>query len=237
MAEQDFKGLIQVYTGDGKGKTTAALGQAVRACGQGLRVIFIQFLKGQEGGEHLFAEKLKQQTDCRGRGGGLAMTDKREPAGDEAILPQTQKRHCEEPAGDEAILPQTQKRHCGEPAGDEAILPFEMIKFGQGDLFKKSEQELLQETMQAYEFAQKALVSGKYDMVILDEIFIAHWRSLLSLQQILDLMQKKPGQVELVMTGRKAPQEVVKLADLVTEMLSIKHPFTEGIQQRKGIEY
>ncbi len=219
MAEQDFKGLIQVYTGDGKGKTTAALGQAVRACGQGLRVIFIQFLKGQEGGEHLFAEKLKQQTDCRGRGGGLAMTDKREPA------------------GDEAILPQTQKRHCGEPAGDEAILPFEMIKFGQGDLFKKSEQELLQETMQAYEFAQKALVSGKYDMVILDEIFIAHWRSLLSLQQILDLMQKKPGQVELVMTGRKAPQEVVKLADLVTEMLSIKHPFTEGIQQRKGIEY
>ena len=201
MAEQDFKGLIQVYTGDGKGKTTAALGQAVRACGQGLRVIFIQFLKGQEGGEHLFAEKLKQQTDCRGRGGGLAMTDKR------------------------------------EPAGDEAILPFEMIKFGQGDLFKKSEQELLQETMQAYEFAQKALVSGKYDMVILDEIFIAHWRSLLSLQQILDLMQKKPGQVELVMTGRKAPQEVVKLADLVTEMLSIKHPFTEGIQQRKGIEY
>ncbi len=219
MAEQDFKGLIQVYTGDGKGKTTAALGQAVRACGQGLRVIFIQFLKGQEGGEHLFAEKLKQQTDCRGRGGGLAMTDKREPAGDEAILPQTQKRHCE------------------EPAGDEAILPFEIIKFGQGDLFKKSEQELLQETMQAYEFAQKALVSGKYDMVILDEIFIAHWRSLLSLQQILDLMQKKPGQVELVMTGRKAPQEVVKLADLVTEMLSIKHPFTEGIQQRKGIEY
>ena len=219
MAEQDFKGLIQVYTGDGKGKTTAALGQAVRACGQGLRVIFIQFLKGQEGGEHLFAEKLKQQTDCRGRGGGLAMTDKREPAGDEAILPQKQKRHCE------------------EPAGDEAILPFEIIKFGQGDLFKKSEQELLQETMQAYEFAQKALVSGKYDMVILDEIFIAHWRSLLSLQQILDLMQKKPGQVELVMTGRKAPQEVVKLADLVTEMLSIKHPFTEGIQQRKGIEY
>jgi cob(I)alamin adenosyltransferase len=174
MAETDFKGLIQVYTGDGKGKTTAALGLAMRASCQGLKVIFIQFLKSQPGGEHFFTEKYK---------------------------------------------------------------PFEIIHFGQGDLFKKSEQELLQETMQAYEFAQKALISGKYDMVILDEIFIAHWRGLLSLQQILDLMQKKPGHVELVMTGRKAPQEVVKLADLVTEMLSIKHPFTEGIQQRKGIEY
>ena len=89
MAEEKFKGLIQVYTGDGKGKTTAALGQAVRACGQGLRVIFIQFLKGQEGGEHLFADKFRLQTDCRGRGGGLAMTP--------------QKRHYEE-RSDEAIL-------------------------------------------------------------------------------------------------------------------------------------
>ena len=201
MAEEQFKGLIQVYTGDGKGKTTAALGLAIRACGQGLKVIFIQFLKGQPGGEHLFADKFKLYTDCRGRNGGLAMTGKR------------------------------------EPAGDEAIQMFEIIQFGKGDLFKKPEQELLQETREAYEFARKALVGGKYDLVILDEIFIAHWRGLLSLQQILDLMQMKPGNVELVMTGRKAPQEVVKRADLVTEMLVIKHPFAEGVQQRKGIEY
>ena len=174
MAEKDFKGLIQVYTGDGKGKTTAALGLAMRASCQGLKVIFVQFLKSQPCGEHFFAEKYK---------------------------------------------------------------PFEIIQFGKGDLFKKSEAELVLEAKQAYEFAERALVSGKYDMVILDEIFIAHWRSLVSLQQILDLMQKKPGNVELVMTGRKAPQEVVKLADLVTEMLLIKHPFTEGMQQRKGIEY
>jgi cob(I)alamin adenosyltransferase len=192
MAEEQFKGLIQVYTGDGKGKTTAALGQAIRACGQGLRVIFIQFLKGQAGGEHLFADKFKRQT---------------------------------------------QKCHCEEPAGDEAILPFEIVQFGKGDLFKKPEQELLQETMKAYQFAQQALVSGKYDLVVLDEIFIAHWRGLLSLQQLLDLMQMKPDNVELIMTGRKAPQEVVKRADLVTEMLVIKHPFAEGVQQRKGIEY
>jgi len=219
MAEESFKGLIQVYTGDGKGKTTAALGQAIRACGQGLKVIFIQFLKSQEGGEHNFAARFKLQTDCRGRCGGLAMTGEREPAGNEAILPQTQTRHCE------------------EPAGNEAILPFEIVQFGKGDLFQKSEQELLQETTEAYQFAQKALVSGRYDLVILDEIFIAHWRGLLSLQQLLDLMQLKPGNVELIMTGRKAPQEVVKRADLVTEMLVIKHPFSEGVRQRRGIEY
>jgi cob(I)alamin adenosyltransferase len=201
MAEGQFKGLIQVYTGDGKGKTTAALGQAVRACGQGLKVIVIQFLKGQEGGEHFFADKFKLRTDCRGRGGGLAMTDK------------------------------------SGPAGDEAILPFEIIQFGKGDLFKKPEQELLQETMEAYQFAQKALAGGKYDLVVLDEIFIAHWRGLLSLQQVLDLMQMKPDNVELIMTGRKAPREVVKRADLVTEMLPIKHPLAEGVQQRRGIEY
>jgi len=219
MAEGQFKGLIQVYTGDGKGKTTAALGQAIRACGQGLKVIFIQFLKSQQGGEHLLADKFKLQTDCRGRNGGLAMTGESEPAGDEAILLQTQKRHCE------------------EPAGDEAILLFEIVQFGKGNLFKKSDQELLQETTEAYEFAKQALVSGKYDLVILDEIFIAHWRGFISLQQVLDLMQMKPGNVELIMTGRKAPQEVVKRADLVTEMLLIKHPFSEGVKQRRGIEY
>jgi cob(I)alamin adenosyltransferase len=226
MAEVPFKGLIQVYTGDGKGKTTAALGQAVRACGQGLKVIVVQFLKGQAGGEHLFAEKLKQRTDCRGRSGGLAMTNKSGATDDAAILPAGTDRH--------AALAMTSER---EPAGDEAILPFEIIQFGKGDLFKKSEQELLQETKQAYEFAQKALTGGKYDLVVLDEIFIAHWRGLLSLQQVLDLMQLKPDNVELIMTGRKAPQEVVKRADLVTEMLVIKHPLAEGIQQRKGIEY
>ncbi|MCX5997082.1 MAG: cob(I)yrinic acid a,c-diamide adenosyltransferase [Chloroflexi bacterium] len=174
MAEGQFDGLIQVYTGDGKGKTTAALGQAIRAYGQGLKVIFIQFLKSQSGGEHIFADKFKL---------------------------------------------------------------FEIIRFGKGDLFQKSEQELLQETREAYEFAKKAMVSGKYDLVVLDEIFIAHWRGFLSLQQIIDLMQMKPGNVELIMTGRKAPQEVVKRADLVTEMLVIKHPFAEGVQQRRGIEY
>lgn len=174
MSETSNVGLIQVYTGDGKGKTTAALGQAMRACGQGMKVIFIQFLKGQTGGEHYFIEEYH---------------------------------------------------------------PFEIIQFGKGDILKKSENELLSEAAQALEFSRKSLSSGKYDMVILDEIFIARWRGLISLEQLLKLIEEKPPGVELILTGRKAPAEVIKRADLVTEMLLIKHPFLEGIQQRKGIEY
>jgi cob(I)alamin adenosyltransferase len=174
MAEKDFKGLVQVYTGDGKGKTTAALGLALRASWQGLKVLFIQFLKSQNCGEHMFARQYK---------------------------------------------------------------PFEIVQFGEGDLFKKPDDVLLKESHKAYELAEKSISGGKYDIIILDEIFIAHWRGLLSLQQIMSLLDKKPDNVELVMTGRKAPQEIIKRADLVTEMLMIKHPFTEGIGQRKGIEY
>jgi len=146
MADKDFKGLIQIYTGDGKGKTTAALGLATRAAGHGMKVIFIQFMKGEEGGEHFFSRDFK---------------------------------------------------------------PFQIMQFGKGDLFRKTDAELAAECMQAYQFAEKALTGGNYDMVILDEIFIAYWRGLVSLQQILDLIQKKPAGVELVMTGRKAPPEII----------------------------
>jgi cob(I)alamin adenosyltransferase len=174
MADKDFTGLVQIYTGDGKGKTTAALGLALRATGQGLKVIFIQFLKSQICGEHLFA----RQTGA-----------------------------------------------------------FEIIQFGEGDLFKKADDVLARESDQAYRFAEKSITGGQFDMVILDEIFVAHWRGFISLQQIVSLIEKKPANVELVLTGRKAPQDIVKRADLVTEMLMIKHPFAEGIGQRKGIEY
>jgi cob(I)alamin adenosyltransferase len=104
-------------------------------------------------------------------------------------------------------------------------------------LFKKSDAELQEVANRAYEFAEEALTGGKYGMVILDEIFIAHWRGLLSLQRILALMDKKPANVELVLTGRKAPPEVIKRADLVTEVLMIKHPYMEGVPQRRGIEF
>jgi len=174
MQDKELKGLVQVYTGEGKGKTTAALGLALRAAGHGMRVIFFQFLKGQPGGEHFFIDESKT---------------------------------------------------------------FEIIQVGQGDIFQKSDAQLLSEATQTMDLARKAILSGDYNMVILDEIFIAHWRGFISLEQLLELIKTKPAHVELVMTGRKAPAEVIKQADLVTEMLMIKHPFTEGIQQRKGIEY
>ncbi|MDD5312481.1 MAG: cob(I)yrinic acid a,c-diamide adenosyltransferase [Dehalococcoidia bacterium] len=174
MQDKELKGLVQVYTGDGKGKTTAALGLALRAAGHGMKVIIFQFLKGQPGGEHYFNDKSNS---------------------------------------------------------------FKIIQVGQGDIFQKPDAQLLSEATQTLELARKAIVSGDYDVIILDEIFIAHWRGFISQEQILELMKIKPGHVELIMTGRKAPAEVIKQADLVTEMLMIKHPFAEGIQQRKGIEY
>jgi len=174
MAENKFRGLVQIYTGDGKGKTSASLGLALRAAGQGLKVIVIQFLKGDPGGEHFFAEKYKA---------------------------------------------------------------FEIRQFSRGNIFAKKDEQLMEEAKEAFKFAEETVKGGHYDMVILDELFIAHWRGFIGLQQILDLVQAKPEHVELVMTGRKAPQEVVKAADLVSEVLMIKHPFNEGVKQRKGIEY
>jgi cob(I)alamin adenosyltransferase len=174
MTENAFRGLIQIYTGDGKGKTTAALGLAMRATGQGMKVTFIQFLKGIPAGEHLFATQ----------------------------------------------------HH-----------PFDIVQISVGDSFKKSNEQLGQEVQQTLAFAEKEMLSGKYDLVILDEIFVAISQSLISTEQVLALLDKKPDSVELVLTGRNAPKEIVQRADLVTEMLMIKHPYTEGTNGRRGIEY
>jgi cob(I)alamin adenosyltransferase len=174
MVEKNSKGLVHVYTGDGKGKTTAALGLAIRAVGQGMKVAFIQFVKGLPCGEHFFA---KQYT------------------------------------------------------------PFEIVQISIGDSFKKSKEQSSQEARQTLAYAEREMASGKYDLVILDEIFVAINQGLITVKQVLDLLDAKPGSVELVLTGRKAPPEIVQRADLVTEMLMIKHPFTEGTSARRGIEY
>ena len=174
MVEKDSKGLVHVYTGDGKGKTTAALGLAMRAVGQGMKVAFIQFLKGLPCGELFFAQQYK---------------------------------------------------------------PFEIIQISVGDSFKKSKEQLSQEARQTLAYAEQEILSGKYDLVILDEILVAVNQGLITVKQVLDLLDAKLGSVELVLTGRKAPPEIVQRADLVTEMLMIKHPFTEGTGARRGIEY
>lgn len=174
MVEKNSRGLVHVYTGDGKGKTTAALGLALRAAGHDMKVIFIQFLKGQQCGEHIF----------------------------------------------------TSRYH-----------PFDIIQIGTGDLFTKSREQLEHEVQETLALARQEIMSGRYDLVVLDEVFVAIDQGYITVNQILGLMEEKPGTVELVMTGRKAPPEIVQRADLVTEMLMIKHPFTKGLGARRGIEY
>ena len=174
MVEKDSKGLVHVYTGDGKGKTTAALGLAMRAVGQGMKVAFIQFLKGQPCGEHFFVSQYH---------------------------------------------------------------PFEIVQIGSGDIFKTPKEQLSQEAQQTLAYTEQQILSGKYDLVILDEILVAISQGFITIKQVLDLLDSKPSSVELVLTGRKAPPEIVQRADLVTEMLLIKHPFTEGTDARRGIEY
>lgn len=169
------RGLIQVYTGDGRGKTTAALGLALRAAGQGMKVIIIQFIKGDRTcGEHLFAAQYH---------------------------------------------------------------PFDIIQLNTGDSFAQTLKELRSTTKQSFALAEKTILGGGYDVVILDEIFVAVNKGLVNTDQILSLMSRKPESVELILTGRGAPKEIMEQADLVTEMVAIKHPFTKGITARRGMEY
>ena len=168
------RGYIQVYTGNGKGKTTAALGLALRAAGRGMRVAVIQFLKGETSGEQLFADRYH---------------------------------------------------------------PFEIIQLNKGNCFRQTLDELRPITGQTLSLAEEKLTKGDYDIIVLDEIFTALNKELITTAQVIDLLDKKPENVELVLTGRKAPREVIERADLVTEMAAVKHPFSEGVKGRKGIEY
>jgi cob(I)alamin adenosyltransferase len=174
MVEKNGKGLVHIYTGDGKGKTTAALGLAMRAVGQGMKVAFIQFIKGEPCGEHLFVKEFK---------------------------------------------------------------PFDIVQISVGDSFKKSKEKLSHEAQETLAYAEHEIHSGEYDLVVLDEIFVAINQGLITIKQVLELLDSKPASVELVLTGRNAPPEISQRADLVTEMLMIKHPFTEGTSARRGIEY
>ena len=168
------RGLIQVYTGDGKGKTTAALGLALRAAGQGMRVGFIQFIKGETCGEHRFVSRYH---------------------------------------------------------------PFEIVQMGGGGRRAGSGDEPSAAARHTLSYAREQMLSGRYDLLVLDEVLVAIRKGLITTQAVLDLMAARPDAVELVLTGRDAPPEIVARADLVTEMRLIKHPFQKGIAARAGIEY
>ena len=174
MENKTSTGLIQIYTGNGKGKTTAALGIALRASGYGLKVCIIQFCKGEYTSEQAFVTRY--------------------------------------------------------PA-------FEIIRPGSGDIFSSPEDQLKKEALQALSVAEEKMLKGGYDLLVLDEINIAIYRGFITLEQVLDLLDKKPASLELILTGRYAPEALIQRADLVTEMQAVKHPFEKGIPARKGIEY
>lgn len=168
---------MQVYTGNGKGKTTAAFGLALRAIGRGLKVYVIQFIKGGfDYGELYIADKLPN---------------------------------------------------------------LKLKAFGRGKFVTKkpAEKEDVKLAEEALALAEKVIKSGEYDIVILDEINVALDLKLIKTEKVVELMKSKPRHVELILTGRYAPKEIIEIADLVTEMKEIKHPFNKGQQARKGIEY
>lgn len=168
-------GYVQVYTGEGKGKTTAALGLALRASGHGLRTYIGQFLKGQPTGEL------------------LALRDH----------------------------PLIRIEQYGAPTflRREEIPPEDVARAREG-----------------LALARDAVRSGAYDIVVLDEVNLAIWFGLLEVADVLDLLDERPPGVELVLTGRRAPEALVERADLVTEMREVKHYHARGVHEREGIE-
>lgn len=171
-------GLIQIYTGNGKGKSTAAFGLALRAAGHGFKVMIIQFMKtGSYYGEVTAFKKLAPE--------------------------------------------------------------IEMFSYGKEGFISRRgvSEEDITIAHQALDHANKALQQPDTDILILDEIINAYYFGLLTLTEIIELLDQKPSHVEVVMTGRNAPSELIKRAHLVTEMQEIKHPYKQDISSRKGIEY
>ena len=170
------KGLIIVYTGNGKGKTTAALGVALRASGYGMKVIMLQFFKG--------------------------------------------------------------KWKYGELRGAPKLETFEIRPMGHGFTWESKDIEVDKRMVrEAWQAARTEILSGKYDLVILDEINYALSYGFIPVEDVVDFLKKKPEMLHVILTGRNAKPEVIEIADMVTEMREIKHPFHKGIVAQKGIEF
>ena len=171
------RGLVIVITGNGKGKTTSAFGQALRAVGQGYKVLIVQFMKGRKYGEFIAAQKyLPHLTIHRSGLDSFVMRD------------------------------------------NPAAVDIELAQ-------------------QGFELAKKAITGGKYNMVILDEINVAVDFKLVDLKQVVEMIKNKPPALDLILTGRYAAKEIIKLADTVSEIKEIKHHYAAGIKDRAGIEY
>lgn len=173
-----MSGLIHIYCGDGKGKTTAALGLSLRAAGRGMQVCIVQFLKSTETGE---LNILRQ-------------------------IPSVQVIRSQEQLGFTFRMNEEQKRHAA------------MV---QQELFAK---------------ASATALSGNCDLLVLDEIMAAINSGMVEAEQVKQLLCGKPEELEVVLTGRNPPQELIELADYVSQIQKVKHPFDRGIAARDGIE-
>ncbi|HEY4755889.1 MAG TPA: cob(I)yrinic acid a,c-diamide adenosyltransferase [Ignavibacteriaceae bacterium] len=171
------QGFIQVYTGNGKGKTTAAIGQAVRAAGYGLKTYFVMFMKEFPYNEVKSLKNLK----------------------DFITLVQVGK--------DDFVY--------------KKVPPSETEKLA----IKKT----LDET-------KNKMLSGEYDLIVLDEIFVSIFFGLIDKEEVISFICSKPENVELILTGRYCPKEIINKADLVTEMKEVKHYYEKGVLSRRGIE-
>ncbi|MDI6728193.1 MAG: cob(I)yrinic acid a,c-diamide adenosyltransferase [Thermodesulfovibrionales bacterium] len=170
------RGYIQVYTGNSKGKTTAALGLALRAAGAGLKVFIAQFIKKRRCSEHKALDRFKDLITVKQYGTGFLKG--------------------------------------GKPTKTEI------------DAAQKGFEEV------------KSIISSKiYDMVILDEINVAVHHKLLNIEDIMNMLNSKPSNMEVVLTGRYADEKIIEMADLVTEMKEIKHYYKKGVKARRGIEH
>ena len=172
-------GLIIVFTGNGKGKTTAAMGKALRAVGQGLKVLMLQFIKGTwDYGELESIKRLDPDLVIRPLGKGFVRSKS-----------------------------------------------------------KLDDNEAIKNINQSWKQAENEILSDKYDMVILDEINYVINFGLLPVDKMLTLLEKKPNRLHIILTGRNAHEKVIERADLVTEMVEIKHQYSKGIKAQKGIEF
>ncbi len=177
MVSKKENGLVQVFTGNGKGKTSAALGSILRASGHGFRVFIVFFMKGKY------------------------------------------------PYGEFKSLP--------------GLPNVEVASFGLRCLIDPNNvnPEEIKQAELALKTAREAVLSGKYDMVVLDEVNVAVYFKLIPLDDVLKLIEEKPAELDLILTGRYAETAVIERADLVTEMVKVKHPYDKGVKARKGIEY
>lgn len=168
-------GFVHIYTGNGRGKTTAAIGLAIRAAGAGFKVAIVQFLKGMEYSE---IKALK------------------------------------------------------------SFSLIEVYQYGRKCFIKSlPEDEDIKIAREGISFAEKLIKSGKYRLVVLDEVNVAIHFGLISTEQVLEVIKNSPENVDILLTGRYATQKLIDSADLVTEMVEIKHYYNKGIKARRGFEF